>query len=296
MRVALVGCGRWGRFILRDLVSLGCEVTVVARSDESRFRAKEGGASSIVAAIDELSEMDGLVVATPTSTHASVLHQVLDRFPCPVFVEKPLTDDPSTLGSLVAKGVERLFVMDKWRYHPGVEMMAAIARSGEFGRVRAIQTRRLSWGQSHGDVDAVWILLPHDLAIVTEILGHLPEAVAAVGTKSLDQDAALTGLLGPKPAVSVEVSSVSLIRERRIHVEFDDAVIVLDDAYASGLRVMRRGGTFEELRELGDEMPLLKELTAFVAHMDGGPPPRSTVREASLVVERIAELREMAGI
>jgi Trk K+ transport system NAD-binding subunit len=35
--VGLVGCGRWGRHILRDLVALGCEVHVVARSEESRL-------------------------------------------------------------------------------------------------------------------------------------------------------------------------------------------------------------------------------------------------------------------
>src|SRR5262245_44244060 len=51
--VALVGCGAWGRFILRDLISLGCEVSVVARSERSIANAQEGGASTVVAAIDE---------------------------------------------------------------------------------------------------------------------------------------------------------------------------------------------------------------------------------------------------
>ena len=44
MVVGLVGCGNWGRHILRDLVSLGCEVPVVVRSQESKARAREGGA------------------------------------------------------------------------------------------------------------------------------------------------------------------------------------------------------------------------------------------------------------
>ena len=44
-RVALVGCGRWGRHILRDLIALGCEVPVVARSEASVERAREGGAA-----------------------------------------------------------------------------------------------------------------------------------------------------------------------------------------------------------------------------------------------------------
>ena len=44
LEVGLVGCGNWGRHILRDLVALGCRTTVVARSQESRARAGEGGA------------------------------------------------------------------------------------------------------------------------------------------------------------------------------------------------------------------------------------------------------------
>jgi D-arabinose 1-dehydrogenase-like Zn-dependent alcohol dehydrogenase len=46
--VGLVGCGAWGRFILRDLVSLGARVAVVARSEESKSRATEGGAHEVV--------------------------------------------------------------------------------------------------------------------------------------------------------------------------------------------------------------------------------------------------------
>lgn len=35
-RIALVGCGRWGRLVLRDLTSLGCDVVVVGRSEATR--------------------------------------------------------------------------------------------------------------------------------------------------------------------------------------------------------------------------------------------------------------------
>ena len=35
MNIGLVGCGRWGRFILRDLLSLGVSVSVVARGDDA---------------------------------------------------------------------------------------------------------------------------------------------------------------------------------------------------------------------------------------------------------------------
>jgi hypothetical protein len=43
-------------------------------------------------------------------------------------------------------------------------------------------------------------------------------------------------------------------------------------------------------------MPLLLELRAFVEHIRGGPPPRSSLADGLLIVERIAALRVLAGL
>src|SRR3954447_8301714 len=77
--IGLVGCGRWGVNILRDLVALDANVAVVARSEASRERAREGGALVIAREIDELPDVDGVVVATTTTTHVEVVEQLLDR-------------------------------------------------------------------------------------------------------------------------------------------------------------------------------------------------------------------------
>ncbi|MGH2726888.1 MAG: Gfo/Idh/MocA family protein, partial [Actinomycetota bacterium] len=112
--VALVGCGHWGRHILRDLKILGCRVPVVARSSESVARAEEGQADAIVEGTAELPELDGVVVATPTATHAEVVEALL-AFGVPIFVEKPLTSDPGSARRIAALAGDRVFVMDKWR-------------------------------------------------------------------------------------------------------------------------------------------------------------------------------------
>ncbi len=112
MVVGLVGCGRWGANILRDLRSLGCSVPVVARSEASVARARAGGASAVVADVSGLSGLDGIVVATTTSSHADVVGATLDHG-VPVFVEKPLCADAEEALRLSELGRDRLFVMDK---------------------------------------------------------------------------------------------------------------------------------------------------------------------------------------
>jgi len=76
----------------------------------------------------DLGDVAGVVVATPTSTHAAVVAETL-ALGVPMFVEKPLTDDPESATTLAERAGNRLFVMDKWRYHPGIEALAAMARS-----------------------------------------------------------------------------------------------------------------------------------------------------------------------
>ena len=116
--MALVGPGKWGRLILRDLVALGAETVVVDHTGQNRELALEAGAAEVVESVEALPErVAGGVVATPTSTHAEVVEQLLER-PLAVFCEKPLTTDPAAAARIAAAAPDRVFVMHKWRYHP----------------------------------------------------------------------------------------------------------------------------------------------------------------------------------
>src|SRR5205814_1063916 len=126
LHIGLIGCGRWGRHILRDLLILGCDVTVVSGSEAGRQDARDGGATEIVASVEYLPPVSGLVVATPTSTHAEVIESLLE-LNVPIFTEKPMTADRESAFRLARQAPNRLFVMDKWRYHAGIEMLRDIA-------------------------------------------------------------------------------------------------------------------------------------------------------------------------
>jgi predicted dehydrogenase len=295
LSVGLVGCGHWGRHILRDLKLLECTVHVVARSDASVERARAGDADTIVTTSAELPDVAGIVVAVPTNLHADIIDQVLPRG-VPVFVEKPLTDDPDAARRLGA--CPGLFVMDKWRYHPGVEALRDLARSGDLGAPTLLTTVRHSRFNPHSDVDAVWILAPHDLAIILEVLGSLPAARTAVG-ESRGLDASLVAVLGDDPPCVVHISSRTAEHRREIRVHFREAVAMLLGGYEDAVQVRHDVPGAEPRIEripISTELPLLRELRAFVGHLDGGPPPLSSAADGAAVVERIAELRALAGI
>ena len=297
MVVGLVGCGRWGRHILRDLVSLECEVPVVARSEESIARATEGRAAAIVPSVGALPHVDAAVVATPTSTHAAVVEDVLGRG-IPVFCEKPLTDDADAANRLAALAPSSLFVMDKWRYHPGVVELAAIARERRLGDVAGISTTRIGWGISHDDVDAAWVLAPHDLSIALEVMGSIPSPRSAVGQLVDGRVLRLSAhLQGDGWWHTFEVSAQSPVRSRRIELHCGDGVAVLAGGWDEHISVfLGRESEPEEARiETPGELPLLAQLRVFVEHVRGGPAPKSGAADGAAIVGVLAELRRLAG-
>lgn len=299
--IGLVGCGNWGKHILRDLKTLGCRVSVVARSAESRNRAETGGADRVVAGVDELGDVEAVVIATPTFQHADSIEQVLDRG-VPVFVEKPLTNDPARARAIANAAPDRVFVMDKWRYHPGIELLARLARQGDLGELRGVKAVRLGWGISHSDVDAVWILFPHDLSIVLEILGYLPSPTGAVADVAGGLARGIEGWSVGSPWAAYQVSSRSPDRIRSTVVYGETATALLSDSFAAHVAVYPTVDLMvvqppePRLLPISNEMPLLAELRAFVGHVRGGPPPRSSAEEGAMIVQAITSFRRLAGL
>lgn len=299
LAIGLVGCGQWGRHILRDLKACSATVHVVARSERSRHNAMLHRADSIVGDLSDLPAVDGYVVAAPTSLHAEIIKTLLPS-QRPIFTEKPLATDPASARRIVDEGGDRVFVMDKWRYHPGIERIRREIAAGTLGRVLAIRIQRWGWGQSNADVNAFWVLMPHDLSIVLHWLEDIPPLSWVRRTAPGAIDAGLIAHLqgGAGPSVTIDMSIVAPENRRSFTVIGAKASMELSDSYDTAIRA-RRGApaaaeAASESIEVGNEMPLLRELQAFLAHLEGGPAPMSSAREGLLIVERCAEIEAAA--
>lgn len=299
--VGLVGCGRWGRHILRDLKKIGCEVTVAGKSAESKRNAQALYADRIVNNIDEFArDLDGYVVASPTESHLDAVEALLPRDK-PIFVEKPLSSDLGRARRLPENARERVFVMHKWRYHPAIELMRSLVLEREFGAPLALRSHREQWGQPHQDVDAIWILAPHDLSIAMHLFGTVPKPIAAIALQG--NSSSLIAELEDEVTgarIVFEISAAKPFSRREIVLTCEQAAIVITDEDYSKVSIFPMPPAADQCdpicRDVGNKMPLLAELGAFIDHLEGAPPPLSAFDEEIAMLEVLVQLRRFAGI
>ena len=298
--IGLVGCGLWGKLVLRDLLALDVSVIVADVDPAARNAAVAAGVTAIADAL-QLPAVDGLIVATPAVTHSALVAALLDR-KVPILVEKPFTTNAVEAVRLAEQGIGRLFVGHTWRYHPGVQLLGEIARSGDIGPIVGLRSTRTNWTSPRTDVDSVWNLAPHDLTLAIEILGMIPTPRAALAEVHDGRAVGMTALLGDDPWLVFDVSNRYRDKRREVRVHGRGGVAVMTDPDSGRIEVTRGDLTTAppaaatDIRTFSTESALTRELNAFLAFVAGGPPPKTAASEGAEVVACVARLRELAGL
>ncbi|MEM7574383.1 MAG: Gfo/Idh/MocA family oxidoreductase [Bacteroidota bacterium] len=296
-RIALIGCGIWGLKILRDLQALACVVSVFDPDPERELQATAAGAVDFSTEPLTSSDYDGIIVATPSSTHRTVL-EAIDHLGLPIFLEKPLTTNYPDALALQQQLQSEVFLMHVWLYHPGIQALAEIAQSGELGEVLGLRTTRANWTSPRRDTDSVWNLSPHDLTITQAILGYLPPARAAVLETPSATHRGMLAILGQRPYSIIEVSNRYERKIREVRLHCSEGIAVLRDEKVRHLDIYR-GDEHSQLAEaekrpFANDYPLLLELQEFIAYLEGGSPPRSSLADGVKIVKAIDELITLA--
>jgi predicted dehydrogenase len=298
-RIAVLGCGRRGRTIVRDLVSLGCHVLAVDPLPDARAAAVALGAANAVPTRNELEAVDGAIVATPTERHAFDVESLLFR-EIPIFVEMPFTGDVVSAARLST--FARVFVMHQWRYHAGIEGLRAIADSGELGEIVGMRSTRIDvTGASEGG-DIISTLAAHDFAVACAVLGEVPALPHVVTERVADRLTALTAMYGDRPWLTIDVGTFDVAPRFELRVSFTSGIALLRDPQADHIEVMRHspkaahGLRAVDHRPISTESSLLRELRVFRDHLNGKPAPPTTAREGADVVSALAGLRMLAAV
>jgi predicted dehydrogenase len=187
-RVAVIGAGYWGTNYIRIFSEFG-DARVVAVCDSRADRLDAVRSSLPVRVTDDaaeaatMPEADAVAIVTDASTHRHLAGMALEAGKH-VLVEKPLTTtskDASELIDLAERGGKTLMVGHTFLYNPGVQAVKEYLDAGAVGEVYYLYSQRTSLGPIRSDVNAIWDLAPHDIAILDYLLGSTPAWVSAVG-------------------------------------------------------------------------------------------------------------------
>ncbi|QPP05865.1 Gfo/Idh/MocA family oxidoreductase [Streptomyces bathyalis] len=145
MRIGLIGTGRIGTFHARTL-SGEPEVSELLVTDVDAPRAAEvaeGLGAAVAPSPDELlsRDLDAVVIASATSSHASLIKAAAERG-LPVFCEKPIALDlPGTMDALrtVEDAGTLLQIGFMRRFDAGYAAARAAVRSGSLGRLHTVR-------------------------------------------------------------------------------------------------------------------------------------------------------------
>jgi UDP-2-acetamido-3-amino-2,3-dideoxy-glucuronate N-acetyltransferase len=238
--IALLGCGAWGKNHLRNWAEMGALAVVCDASPERLRFAQEQypelETTQDVSAVLNRPDIEGVVIATPATTHADLALQFLHAGK-DVFVEKPMALTAAE-GKRVVEAAEAndriLMVGHVLVYHAAVRELNRLAHKGELGRIRYIYSNRLNLGKIRTEENSLWSFAPHDVALVFDLLGGTgPQSLTCVGGNYLNPDVAdvtLTTLaFGGGVRAHIFVSWLHPFKEQRFVVVGDRQMAVFDD-------------------------------------------------------------------
>lgn len=324
VRVALIGFGYWGPNYARVFNDLpGSDVTVVCdrsadRLDLVRRRYPGTATCDDVAGLLRRDDVDAVVIATPASTHADLVREALAAGRH-VLVEKPMALDVAGCEALcrtAAAAGRVLMVGYTFLYNAGVWKMKECMGSHEFGQVYYLHATRTNLGPIRHDVDAMWDLAPHDIAIFNYLLDQQPRWVSAVGTRALrtTRDDIAFATLGYDNDVigNIHVSWADPNKVREVVAVGSRRRVVFNDlSDGERVRYFERGvsvgdataesyGEFKLLVRDGDIVspkvepsePLKNQCTEFINAIAGGRTPIADCRFGLGVVRALAAVEK----
>lgn len=192
--IAVLGVGRWGVHWVRNFLHHPqAEIVAIVDPDISRLNyccqelgidEKQVLFTTDWQAIKQLNNLTGIVVATPAITHYKIIQDALNSG-YHVLAEKPLTLNPQesiSLSQLAKDKQLQLLVDHTYLFNAAVQKGKEVVESGKLGNLRYGYSSRTHLAPVRQDVDALWDLAIHDIAIFNAWLAESPSQVQAKGT------------------------------------------------------------------------------------------------------------------
>ena len=241
VRVALVGCGRWGERYLRILPSVPhLQLVAVCDSDpEVLARVKFGyprldGYSNVAECFEHLA-VDAVILATPANTHHALAYNVLEAKKH-VLVEKPVCDNLMEARELVAlaQRQERVLMAGHLlEYHPATAWVRSYVQKRSLpSYVRGIRCANPLPAAGSVILD----LLVHDLARLRYMLDLEPRELLATGNSHQTVSVIIRCLDGIQVYLTASWMEVEV--RRQMELFWPGTMVRMDDLSQDGVCVV----------------------------------------------------------
>lgn len=329
LKAALIGYGYWGPNIARNIAkSQDFELVAICDKDPgqlARARAVFGDTVRYEEDYRTVVADTGIgmcAVALRDAIGQEVARAVLQGKKH-LFMEKPMattTADARLLQELAEENGVQIHVDHILVFHPIIRKIKQIVDSGELGELIAFESNRANLGPHiKRDMNAMWDLAVHDLAILDYLCGGMPaRKVECMGQKQFGQQEIITYLTVKYDGFVAMIKSswFSPLKERRITLSGSKKMIVFDDLqeseklmiYDKGVdmdeALFREYGHYEAKTRSGDlyvpyvepEDSLLNSLTHFAECIREGRPsiagPQQALRVLHILEKASADLEK----
>lgn len=241
IRIAVVGCGYWGPNVARNLAEIEAfQLAACCDHDGKRLRPIARRYPNVELTTDadvllERKDIDAIAIVTPVATHHALARQALLAGKH-VFLEKPMASTVAQAQDLIeiAARQERVLLVDHtYVYSGAVQKIKQLIDSGDLGNIYYYDSVRVNLGLFRHDVNVIWDLATHDIAIFDYLLRKTPQAVSAIAHSHIDrqpENIAYITCYYPHGVIGhLHVNWLAPVKERRILIGASRKMIVYDD-------------------------------------------------------------------
>lgn len=274
--IAVVGCGHWGKNLVRNFHVLGALNSVSDPNQEiaSKFSKLYGVNELSFPKILADKTIEGVVLAVPAELHAKMAIEAMDSGKH-VYVEKPLALNNDDAIKMLKKSKEmnvKLMVGHLLQYHPGFIEARKIISKGELGDLYYIYSNRLSFGKVRKQEDVIWSFAPHDISMILSLSDHKPIEVTTncsyLLQKSIADKAIININFDSGLRAHINLSWLNPYKEQKIVMIGSSGSLIFDDTLSWDKKL----ALYPHKIDVSKELPDLNQSKPKYIHLDESEP------------------------
>ncbi|MGA9473819.1 MAG: Gfo/Idh/MocA family oxidoreductase [Terriglobales bacterium] len=243
IKFGVIGYGYWGPNVVRNLDHIeGSKVVAVSDKSPAALKRVAKTYPSVVVSEDSSDiisspDVDAIAVVTPVWTHYELTKAALENGKH-VFVEKPFTSNAAQaeeLINLAARKNLKIMVDHTFLFTGAVKKIGQLLEDGTLGKIYYYDSTRVNLGLFQHDINVIWDLATHDLAIIDHLIKEAPEAISATGQHHLNgyEDIAFITIYFPNKVIAhINVNWISPVKIRTTLIGGEKKMLVWNDLEA----------------------------------------------------------------